>query len=464
MAVPPKEQRVLTWWPQRSCWTKFYRGKRLYLGKVPGENDDRGYWQSVARWEEKKAQMDMEVALAAGEVPPAPPLTGITGAFARWDAGRATEQENAALGDTEVALTDYTALADPLPAVGGGASGETRIAVLIDTYLEEWRAKAEAGQRSFDTYREHADKLADWKGWCQKYRRAVVTQIDAPLLQGYRNAQLKLTGLPSTEGGISPYTARKRLVCLKGWLEWCLDMEVLTRLPRVATTRKFAAVDIPKPKPSFFTPDEVRTLFLHADRRMRCYMALALNAGYCQSDLATLDHDMLDLDADPPVIERTRHKTQRSEVPQVHRLWATTATLLRKEGTRGTTGLVLLTRDGEPLLRHKINEAGKMQKTNTVGRQFNRLLKAVGLNGTGRSFKHLRKSAANEIEQDGGFAPHVSSLFLAHAEQATKRFYVDRNFEELHRAVAWLEGRYKLADLLDKAPPAKPKKGKGVKK
>ena len=71
--------------------------------------------------------------------------------------------------------------------------------------------------------------------------------------------------------------------------------------------------------PKFFTVDEVKTMYAKATPRMRLYLLLALNGGFTQIDIATLTHNMVDLDKG--VISRDRNKTS---VPQGCKLWPLT--------------------------------------------------------------------------------------------------------------------------------------------
>ena len=59
-----------------------------------------------------------------------------------------------------------------------------------------------------------------------------------------------------------------------------------------------------------FLLGELKSLYTHANERQRLYLLLALNCGFTQKDLATLAFADVQLDADPPVIDRIRHKTR----------------------------------------------------------------------------------------------------------------------------------------------------------
>jgi len=97
---------------------------------------------------------------------------------------------------------------------------------------------------------------------------------------------------------------------------------------------------------------------------------------------------------------------------------------------------------GRPLVHERITDNGKTSRTDTIGRNFTRLKETLEMCGDNRGFKVLRATAANDIEQR--FAPHVSSLFLAHTEKRTKRHYVRPNYEPLWKAIEHLNTLYAL--------------------
>ena len=191
-----------------------------------------------------------------------------------------------------------------------------------------------------------------------------------------------------------------------------------------------------KPKKRFFTPDEINVLANKATERTKLFVMLALNCGFGQMDISTLEASMIDWETG--VITRDRHKTG---VQSKSKLWPSTLALLKKHRSPKKTGLVLLDKDGKPLLTEKINANGNLSRNDAIHRAFARLLIAAKITDK-RHFKHLRKSGANEIEK---LNPDLTSLYLAHGETKTKRHYVEQHFEKLFVEVAKLENLFGFA-------------------
>ena len=122
------------------------------------------------------------------------------------------------------------------------------------------------------TYREHVDKLEDFAAFCRD--RLDITRIDeitALGLDQYRNTQLHLVKLGKGSEKRSAVTIKKRLGCVRMFLEWCYELEALTALPR-NVNRKFARVSLPEPKPKSFTVEEVKRLLSESKGRLKLFI------------------------------------------------------------------------------------------------------------------------------------------------------------------------------------------------
>jgi len=266
-------------------------------------------------------------------------LEGIEAAERRQLQCRASQQSQMAVDSRREAglcvakATDYGALAFDPPTVSRAARPDASLAELLTTYLSKKRLDAECGERSIQTYREHLDKLDDFSGFIrdrtEHTRASEITAID---LDCYRSIQKHL----QSTGEISAATVRKRLLCLKQFLEWCYEIEAIEHLPR-NVNRKFTRVDMPEAEPKRFTSDEIRALWREApnqpfsgsSRRLRLCIALALNCGYNPTCIASLEHGHINWETG--MIDRPRHKTRGR---QVHKLWPITLELLRREATK----------------------------------------------------------------------------------------------------------------------------------
>jgi len=437
--------RELTWHKARSCYRKVYKGKTHYL-KSPCRNksDDDGYRAAMREFQAVKAYADGEG--------PEPYVNGVWNPddyakrYARWlvlaDEGRAgpTANGNGKNGDAHASMaTDYTRHAFTPGVVARLRTGDVPIQTLVDEYLRQRKVKAEAGKLSVKQYAQDRAKLADFTGFCEHHGKAMLSEIDGPFLDFYRECQEALTGHKSKSESISGETARKRLqTVLKLW-RWAYQQEYLDRLPRVLDSG-FAQVEIKRPKPTFWEVSEIQTLFKSASQRTKLYIALACNAAYTQAEISTLTWEMID-----PETREVRRERPKSGQPQVHKLWPITFDLLRAE-SKSETGLCLLGQKGNELLTQEIKADGNITHVDSVRLAFNRTLKKCKLLGTGRSFKHIRKTSAQairtEYEDD-----RLVDMFLAHSTKGNMRdHYTEPVYKRYFEAIDWLEGFYNLAD------------------
>ena len=91
------------------------------------------------------------------------------------------------------------------------------------------------------------------------------------------------------KGGFAPAACEKQLGVVKRWVEGLEDDGLITA-PR-NMQRYIRSGSEQRSKPQFFTVEEVHTLYRSADPTMRACIALALNTGYTQIDIASLTRD-----------------------------------------------------------------------------------------------------------------------------------------------------------------------------
>ena len=247
--------------------------------------------------------------------------------------------------------------------------------------------------------------------------------------------QYKDSLITSTEGA---YSVHDKLRAVKALLLWAYDSELIDNLPRFI--KKYNDITLPEPKPEFFTVKETQILYNDASPRMRLWILLGLNCGYTQTDISSLEPDMVDWECG--IIARNREKTG---VDSQHKLWPPTLKMLREQAGAGP--LLLTTEDGQPLLYERIGEDGEPSKTDTIGRAFATLKKKVGIS---LSFKHFRKTGANAIAKQFQDKPWLVELFLAHKDQRMRKHYTQQHYDELHKATEWLGSQYRLETAASK--------------
>ena len=232
---------------------------------------------------------------------------------------------------------------------------------------------------------------------------------------------------------ISPATARDILSTVKSIYQWAYELR-LCELPR--NLRTFAKCSLPQPRVKTYTVEDVRCLWNAADQRLRCFMALALNCGYGQTDISDLAVN--EVDWVNGIIDRSRSK---SGVRQRHKLWPMTLELLQKERNSNATGEERVFSAGSdlPLVHDEIVD-GVRKKSDAIKCMFWRIQRKTGVNGK-RGFYCLRKTAATEIER---INPLVTEMFLGHAEKGMKKHYAERHFDLLDETLGSLNAVFSL--------------------
>lgn len=410
-----KRKYLLTWHRPRNCWSKWYNGKRYYLakGRCNGKTDRNGYKLALAEWQAIKAQVDRQ-----NNFPP------------NFEAVSIPDLETAAYF-----ASDYSSLSSDLSATA--VLDQTTVAGLTGSYLEEKRLEVDAGQISAKMYAEHKAKLEDFEKFSKHFKKESLEEIDDSLLAKYRSEQLKLTTKEKGQGGISKPTARKRLATLKRFLDWAYSRGALENLPRVLLS-DYGKIKLDPPKPDFYSPGEIDDIYDAASPMLQAAMLCGLNFGYTQTDVASLSWEMIN--RRKRIVSRDRQKTGTT---QKHWIWAITLGALLDK-SRSKSGLILTGSDGEPLVRDEIGSDGKLKIYDQIAGEFRKVKRKLGMTKDKRGFKHLRKSAANEIAKKYQDKPYLVDQFLGHSVGAMKKHYVNQHFDELYEACEYLDGVYNL--------------------
>ena len=315
------------------------------------------------------------------------------------------------------------------PTTNGGT-----LEKLVDAYLASRQERVNTSKKgtrklSVESYASDVARLNEFKKYCKNRGKATLSAIvNADFLGGYRTYQLKQVSDEKT----SPANAKHRLRTVKAMLKWAYRQEKIERIPRNVEAPEFADVDLPAPTPKTFTKKQIERLYKNANTDMKLWILLALNAGYTQSDIANLTHDMLDWKNG--IIRRGREKTG---VQSEHKLWPITLEMLREQSTDPAEHeCVLLNSNGRELSRTAIKSNGDPHKVETIGQAFRRLRTRLDLK---LSFKHLRKTGASAIEKEFQQTPWLASLYLSHELSGKiRQHYTHQSFDALHEATAWL--------------------------
>ncbi len=322
------------------------------------------------------------------------------------------------------------------------------IADLIDDYLDHRRVAVEAHQLSQASYASDKYRLAAFLTFCEKWKKtAVADAFAASHLDAYRGQVFREV----SKNKASAVSAKHALRTVKAIVLWAHGKEKVDTLPRVLN--KYAEVSLPAPSPRFFTAEEIRTLYAAAAERTRLFVLLAINCGYTQADIASLEHSHIDWTRG--MIVRNRHKTGQ---PQEHKLWPRTIALLRAHVTQPGCrhpDLAIVGEEGNALVSEKIKDNGTPYKVDAIRLAFARLLSKCKIND-GRGFAIFRKTGANAIAKQYQDAPHLTDLYLAHSARGMKVHYARQHYDDLHAATDWLATLYGFDQAEDQAAAPTP--------
>lgn len=422
----------LTWISHAKRWRKRYRGRTYYMKtNVGGKTDREGYLAALEEWHRLKDFLDgfgPDPYTTTGVLIPkelvttfAPRNVQSIGVAALPTIENATNDPHWILSrGIGPFLHPELIVSAPAPVKSGE---ERRISVLSENYLAFRRQEVERGNLSLKQWDEDRHQVETFRNFLSaNYAECVfIDQLSPAMLNTYRDKQSELCK--------SNITLKKRLEGVRKWLSWLIDRNVLTTLPKDMTT--YAKVRLDKPKPTFFSVEEVRSIYGQANDLLKACILLGLNAGFTQRDCATLTVDMIDWKQG--TLSRDRSKTGQD---QKAKLWPETIAQLRKVGHFDRGGALLRNVNGKLLVYETQGPNGKIVTTDSVRKMWGRLK-----SNAGKSFKHLRKTSANYIES---WNPSLTGLFLAHAEGGVKRHYVTRHYEELFALTDRLRDVYKL--------------------
>ena len=298
---------------------------------------------------------------------------------------------------------------------------------LIDEYLDYRQLRVESGQLSHASYSSDRYRLENFKQFCDKRKESnLAATLASDCLKDYKQEQLRLL----KKGKTSPENAKHRLRTVKAMLLWAYhDEELIDVMPR--RLKSYADIKLPAPEPKSFTSKEIETLYNAASPKLRLWVLLALNCGYTQTDVSNLTHDMIDWKCGK--IKRQRQKTG---VNSEHKLWQETITLLKQEQTDPSVSKrVLLTPNGEPLVKLGIKDDGSPVRSDSITHAFTRLRKSKNID---LPFKFFRKTGTAMIAEEYQTEPWLVELYLAHSDPRMRKHYTRQHFDRLHEATDWL--------------------------
>jgi integrase len=209
-------------------------------------------------------------------------------------------------------------------------------------------------------------------------------------------------------------------------------------------SRKTMRIERAKRGEKMFEPLELRTILEAANVPMRAFVLLGVNCAFGASDIAKLPKSAVDLAGGWIVFPRGKTGIKR-RCP----LWAETATAIKAAiaqrpdaKIKVDDALVFLTADGKRWLRLRRGEGREWATANDIlGREFSKLLSALGLTRDGRGFYTLRH-VFRTIADEAGDQPAAGAI-MGHHDNSMAAAYRERISDARLQAVvdhvrAWL--------------------------
>lgn len=317
------------------------------------------------------------------------------------------------------------------------APGGPTIAELADRWLEQERARQQAGQISPVGYTSKANGIATFTRWCGASRRFGEPVAIERLLGDYRGMLLERF----RAGDYTANTVNDKTKFLKQFIDWAYQHRHLDEPPRTLPT---VVRKLPTPKAGRpLSLAQVRSIWAQANPRMKCWIALGLNCGFKNQDLVELR--AADLRGDRLVAQRSKTKA-----PMNYKLWPVTLKLLAatRQDQQNAEGRIFCARSGGPLTSQTVCALFKKVAVRAEA--------VVGTNRVGApafaTFEQLRDTSAERVRGSllaRGRDLSVLQLFLAHKDRSTAAFYTSNDpaslrSEPLDQELAKLERDYRL--------------------
>lgn len=267
-------------------------------------------------------------------------------------------------------------------------------------FLEAKQAKVDTGelhQSTLNEYRATAGMAVKFLG-----RHRAASDVGPP---DFATLRVKLAK------GVGAVRLNKRIQAVRSLFKFGADNDYIKTVVKFGSEFKKVSAKVLRrlrgEKPAkLFTAAEVRALIDAAEQPLRCWVLLGINAGYGQTDLATLPKSAVDLKAG--WIQHARPKTG---APRRCKLWPETLAALREAlamrpapKNAADEGLCFLSIQGNRLVRFVGTAEGRGGWTDTIGKQFAALVKPLGMQQSGRRFYSLRHSfrtAADSLADRG---------------------------------------------------------------
>jgi len=296
-------------------------------------------------------------------------------------------------------------------------SGGLTVKELANHYLAYQAQRAENGEISLPHFQDSRRVL---KAFAAKMGpRLPVEALNANHLASYRSAVVKKH---------APNSANRFLAIVKAMFNYGMEAELIERTPPLRKTlTKVSVKHLRKHKEAkrrengdpVFSPEEVQELRSHASDQLRAMILLGINGGFGNTDCADLRRS--DIDFKRCVIDYHRVKTAiRRTVP----LWPETIEAIKAALLARPTpvlpeshDLVFLTPRGHKWVRNQVRpkkgDPLHVTKHDELTKQFDNLLRELGMKRPGLSFYSLRHTHATLADRARDV--HAQRRIMGHA-------------------------------------------------
>lgn len=257
-----------------------------------------------------------------------------------------------------------------------------------------------------------------------------------------------------TVKGSSPYTLSQHVAYIKAVFRWAYAAD------QIATPVRFGP-DFVKPSASELrarrekvekrlSPKEVRTLFKAAGPVQRAWIALGINGGFDNADVANLSREVIDWKEATLDFRRRKVGHERRIIP----LRPETVKLLKaykrpEPIDQADADVFFITRHGRRYCREKEHQtdAGRLEKAtpiNGVSSEFAKFMKRAGVVTDGRGYRSLRttfRTLADAVLDErashtimghrGGITAHVSAQYVEVVDRKRLQAVVDHVWSKI---------------------------------
>jgi integrase len=316
---------------------------------------------------------------------------------------------------------------------GEPAPADKAVEAHAERWLQKLQAKVNAGRMTAARCANNRTCLVALKNYLGP--QSDVTGIDAQTLEGfYLHCLSQIAARRQDKAGKQGWSvayARDVFAVARAFIRWLWESGTI-ELPKNIDSRSFDFGSNGQAVQTWAV-EEFQKIVTAAPGKLKLAILLMANCGMTQADVS----DLLDSEVDwaSGRITRKRSKTKgEANVPTVcYLLWPVTFDLLKKY--RSGRERVLLTEGGEPYVRTRLNDKGRLVKADGFASNYAHVQRRLGLY---RPLKQLRKLGASLLSSHKDYGRFVS-YFLGHSP----RTVADRHYEKppqalFNQAVTWL--------------------------